>query len=144
MRRLKWDPLFGPVAAGQPADREASTGRPLPHGPEMQRQVGRSLIAQSADTLPGMAFDCSRPYIGQARLDVRFFDDQAHDDAFLGDFFAGVEDASERTRWLMDCYQAMHRRGLWPTNLPLEQLLADEEMFADQGLVAPPCPAGVQ
>lgn len=152
MRILKWDPIFGPVSLAQDVqtrpgrDRvsDSSAQTPLLAGPTMQRQVGECLVGQAEGTGPGMAFGCTRRYAGRALLEVWFFEDSSRNDAFLADLFAGVEDAGSRTGWLMSCYQAMRQRGHWPLNLPLEQLLADEEVFIEWGEISPSCPASIQ
>lgn len=45
---------------------------------------------------------------------------------------------------MMQLYQAMRARGLWPVNLVMEQLLADEEVFVEWGKTSPPCPTSIQ
>jgi len=148
---LKWDPVFGPVRvkeeveSGDECIADDLAGRhDLSCGPVMRRQVGRCMIGQSAGTRAGQAFDCRPDYQGRSLLDVSFCKDEAFNEALLAELFAGLQAPGERTGWLMSCYEAMRARGLWPVNLPLEQLLADEEVFIQWGEIQPACPAAIQ
>lgn len=149
---LKWDPAFGPVRVedGEGSNKECciaddqAGSHDLRGGPLMRRQVGNCMIGQSAGRVPDMAFDRPASYQGRSLLDVRFHADDAFNESLLADLFAGLLEPGERTAWLMSCYEAMRARGRWPVNLPLEQLLADEEVFTRWGEIQPACPASIQ
>ena len=147
---LKWDPVYGPVRDRGAGDRSLSGGRQdragsnLVLAPTIWRQVGQCVVGQSPETRVGQRFDERTRYSGRARVDVQFSEDaRAHrvmHDAILD----GLDSPGECTGWLMSCYEVMRERGRWPVNVPIEQLLADEEVFMQLGEIQPPCPASIQ
>lgn len=147
---LKWDPVYGPVRVreGQDklihADRQDRAGRDLLLSPTLWRQVGQCVIGQSGATRPGTRFGEPGCYRGRARIDVLFSEEAAAHREMYDSLLAGLETPGECTGWLMTCYETLRDRGCWPLNIPLEQLLADEEVFIQWGEIQPPCPASIQ
>lgn len=147
---LKWDPIDGPVRVNENEARPVliycrdQAGLDLRLAPNMWRQVGQCIVGQIGDTDPCVLFGEFGSYRGRARITVEFSEHKAaHSELFDG-WRAGLHTAGECTSWLMVCYEAMRDRGHWPVNLPLEQLLADEEVFIQYGEIQPPCPASIQ
>lgn len=147
---LKWDPVYGPVRVREdqeqliPLGRQDRAGADLLLAPTMWRQVGQCVVGQSVDTRAAASFGNREHYAGRARIDVLFSDQPAVHREILDALLAGLDTPGERTGWLMTCYETMRDRGRWPVNLPLEQLLADEEVFIQWGEIQPPCPASIQ
>jgi len=147
---LKWDPVYGPVrdrGAGDtllPDGRQDRAGQELVLAPTIWRQVGQCVVGQSPDTRADVRFGERGRYAGRARIDVQFSEDARAHRAMHDAILDGLDSPGECTGWLMACYEAMRDRQSWPVCLPLEQLLADEEVFIQWGEIQPPCPAAIQ
>ena len=150
MKTLRWDPTVGPVEGplgmnDAIPETEDSAGRhALTIPPSVIRQVGGCELAQAPEARASQRFSQQRHYEGRAWLNSGFTENPVLNQRLIDDLFGNCTSPGEAAGWLMTLYEAMRRRGHWPVNLPIEQLLADEEVFIQWGEISPPCPASIQ
>ena len=150
MKTLRWDPTVGPVEAPLrmndpiPEADDRAGRHALTIAPSVSRQVGQCEVAQAPETRAGQRFGQHRYYEGRAWLNSGFTENAVLNQQLVDDLFGQCTSPGEAAGWLMTVYEAMRNRGHWPVNLPIEQLLADEEVFIQWGEISPPCPASIQ
>lgn len=118
-------------------------GGPIPlRAPISQRAFGSSRLVQTRDGTVTSEFLSPLEHTSVAQLQFSSPEGEAEYDAIDG-LLAGVPPENELC-WVLLVYETMRRQGLWPVNLPLEQLLAEEHVNIYWPEQAAPWPAALQ